>query len=61
QALRHVVDGLKDSRFSGFGDNINGFFDLTTDSKLHKIFSNWYAIENLLLYLQKEANENSCK
>ncbi|CAG8815702.1 1448_t:CDS:2, partial [Cetraspora pellucida] len=59
QALRHVVDGLKDSRFSGFGDNINRFSDLTTDSKLHKIFSNWYAIENLPLYLQDEANENS--
>ncbi|CAG8469584.1 1011_t:CDS:2 [Scutellospora calospora] len=53
QALRHVVDGWKDPRFGEFA---NTFSNLTTDLKLHKIFSNWYAIENPPLFSQDEEN-----
>lgn len=54
QALRHIIDGREDSRFN----NTTALSDLALDPHLNKIFSNWYAIENTLLYSEDEVTNN---
>lgn len=57
-ALRLIIDGWKDPRFT---INTKALSNLTKDPHLYEVFSNWYAIESPLLYLQDEENESSGK
>lgn len=43
QALRHLIDGWIDPRFS---TRTNALSNLTTDPNLYTILSGWYAIES---------------
>ncbi|CAG8492757.1 9671_t:CDS:2, partial [Dentiscutata erythropus] len=54
QALRHIIDGWIDPRFN----NTTALSKLALDSHINSIFSNWYAIENAVLYLEDEDKNN---
>ena len=43
QALRHLIDGWKDPRFSTRSNALN---NITMDPKLYTILLNWYATES---------------
>lgn len=51
QALRHIVDGWTDSRFS---IETNALNNLTTDPKLYTILSGWYATESPFTFVNEE-------
>ncbi|CAG8656434.1 1725_t:CDS:2, partial [Dentiscutata erythropus] len=54
QALRHIVDGWIDSQFN----NTAALSKLALDPHISSIFSNWYAIENVVLYLEDKDKNN---
>jgi hypothetical protein len=55
QALRHLIDGWTDPRFSA---RTNALKNLTTDPKLYTILSGWYATENPFAFANIQNNED---
>lgn len=58
QALRHLIDGWTDPRFSTRPNTLTKF---TADPNIYKILTGWYATENSSSIMNKEFEEHNGK
>lgn len=58
QALRHLIDGWTDPRFS---TRPNALTKFTADPNIYKILTGWYATENSSSIMNKEFEEHNVK